>query len=105
MAEDAPCSASRATGGRGGGFHSAGDDGLPPGARAGDGARSREGAFYVWGLDEVRARLGESSRAFELRYGVLPGGNAPFDPQQEFDGLNILYTARSISDIARETSG
>ena len=24
--------------------------------------------------------------------GVLPNGNAPFDPQQEFDGKNILFT-------------
>jgi hypothetical protein len=35
---------------------------------------------------------------------VLANGNAPFDPQHEFEGRNILYTARSIADIARETS-
>ena len=34
---------------------------------------------------------------------MMPGGNAPFDPQEEFAGKNILYTARSIADIARET--
>ena len=62
-----------------------------------------EGAFYLWTADEVRQLLPETSRYFELRYGVLPNGNAPFDPQQEFDGKNILYTARSIADIARET--
>ena len=31
------------------------------------------------------------------------GGNAPHDPQQEFVGRNILYVARSIDDLARET--
>ena len=57
----------------------------------------------MWTNDEVRALLGEASRFFELRYGLLPTGNAPFDPHQEFEGKNILYTARSIADVARET--
>jgi uncharacterized protein len=37
-----------------------------------------------------------------LRYGILPEGNAPFDPHNEFTGKNLLYTARGIADIARE---
>ena len=87
-----------------GGFYSAKDaDSLPP-ESVGDGeARKMEGAFYLWTADEVRRLLGEASRPFELRYGVVPNGNAPFDPHQEFAGKNILYTARSIADIARET--
>ncbi|MDP2053035.1 MAG: thioredoxin domain-containing protein, partial [Acidobacteriota bacterium] len=38
---------------------------------------------------------------FEGRYGVLPNGNAPFDPQQEFVNKNLLHTAQSIADLAR----
>ncbi len=32
---------------------------------------------------------------------MLPNGNAPFDPQQEFVNKNLLYTALSIADIAK----
>ncbi|MEO8682412.1 MAG: thioredoxin domain-containing protein [Vicinamibacterales bacterium] len=85
----------------GGGFYSAEDaDSIPP-EQAGDPtAHKREGAFYVWGIDEVRAALGAESAVFEGRYGVLPNGNAPFDPQSEFTNKNLLYTALSIADIA-----
>ena len=38
---------------------------------------------------------------FEGRYGILPNGNAPFDPQHEFVNKNLLYTAQSIADIAK----
>ena len=73
-----------------GGFYSAEDaDSIPP------------GAFYIWGQDEVRAALGDDSLVFEGRYGVLPSGNAPFDPQQEFVNKNLLHTAQSIADLAR----
>ena len=87
-----------------GGFYSAEDaDSVPP-AKAGDPhAHKTEGAFYIWSADEIRAALGDDSRVFELRYGVQPGGNAPFDPQNEFGANNLLYTARSIADISRET--
>jgi hypothetical protein len=95
----------------GGGFHSAEDaDSVPPelardavaSAEASADSHKSEGAFYIWRLDEIRDALGGDSRAFELRYGVLPDGNAPFDPQSEFTGKNLLYTARGISDIAKE---
>ena len=59
-----------------------------------------EGAFYVWGIEEVRAALGADSAIFEGRYGLLPNGNAPFDPQQEFVNKNLLYTAQSLTDLA-----
>jgi hypothetical protein len=61
-----------------------------------------EGAFYVWPITEVRALLGDDSVVFERRYGLLPDGNAPFDPQSEFTGKNLLYTARGIAEIATE---
>jgi uncharacterized protein len=87
-----------------GGFHSAEDaDSIPPEQAGADHPHKTEGAFYVWTREELRARLGDDSLAFELRYGVLADGNAPFDPQNEFTGKNLLYTARSIADIAGET--
>ena len=87
-----------------GAFYSAEDaDSVPPEHAGVAGARKTEGAFYLWTTDEVRRLLPETSQYFELRYGVAPNGNAPFDPQHEFEGRNILFTARSIADIARET--
>ena len=86
-----------------GGFYSAEDaDSVPPEHANDANARKTEGAFYIWPVDEVRALLGEDSRAYELRYGLLPDGNAPFDPHNEFTGKNLLYTARGIGDIAKE---
>jgi uncharacterized protein YyaL (SSP411 family) len=88
----------------GGGFYSAEDaDSVPPDQAGMADARKSEGAFYIWPLAEVRALLGGDSRVFELRYGLLPDGNAPFDPHNEFTGRNLLYTARGISDIAQAT--
>ena len=87
----------------GGGFYSAEDaDSVPPEHATQAEARKTEGAFYIWPLDEVRQLLGEASPAFELRYGLTPEGNAPSDPHNEFTGKNLLYTARSITDIAKE---
>ncbi|MDO8681727.1 MAG: thioredoxin domain-containing protein [Acidobacteriota bacterium] len=96
----------------GGGFYSAEDaDSVPPdqvadphaatSAEATVPKHKMEGAFYVWGLDEVRAALGEDSAIFEGRYGLLPNGNAPFDPQQEFVDNNLLHTAQSLADLAQ----
>jgi len=89
-----------------GGFYSAEDaDSIPPDEAASAGAavpkHKMEGAFYIWGQDEVRTALGEDSLLFEGRYGVLPNGNAPFDPQQEFVNKNLLHTAQSIADLSR----
>ena len=85
----------------GGGFYSAEDaDSVPPDKTGDPHAHQMEGAFYVWGRDEVRAALGADSAIFERRYGVLASGNAPFDPQQEFVDKNLLYTAQSITDLA-----
>ena len=87
-----------------GGFYSAEDaDSVPPEQSGGARAHTRsEGAFYIWPLDEVREVLGDDSASFERRFGLLPDGNAPFDPQNEFVGKNLLYTARGIAEIASE---
>jgi uncharacterized protein YyaL (SSP411 family) len=87
-----------------GGFHSAEDaDSIPPEQADRANARKTEGAFYIWSIDELREALGDESGVFELRYGIVADGNAPFDPQNEFGRKNLLYTARGIADVARET--
>jgi uncharacterized protein YyaL (SSP411 family) len=103
-----------------GGFYSAEDaDSLPPdegtGAGRADGAaepdgagaghaRKKEGAFYLWRDEEIDALVGDDAPIVKLRFGFEPNGNAPHDPQQEFVGKNLLYVARSIDDIARQTA-
>jgi uncharacterized protein YyaL (SSP411 family) len=84
-----------------GGFYSAEDaDSVPPEAPE---SHKKEGAFYLWRDDELDALLGEDAAIVKLRFGVEPEGNAPQDPQQEFTGKNLLYVARSIDDIAKQT--
>ncbi len=87
-----------------GGVYSAEDaDSVPP-AQAGEpGAHATEGAFYIFSRDEVVEALGPDSSAWELRFGVLPGGNAPLDPQGEFGANNLFYTAKTIAAIAEQT--
>jgi uncharacterized protein YyaL (SSP411 family) len=87
-----------------GAFYSAEDaDSLEPATPDGQTPHKREGAFYVWEDEEIGEALGRSADFFRLRFGVLPEGNAPFDPQQEFTHKNLLYTARSIDEIASMT--
>jgi len=80
-----------------GGFTSAEDaDSLRPGSE-----EQGEGAFYVWTRAAVMNELGEAEGAlFCEAYGVEEEGNAPFDPQHEFTGLNILYRAAEDEDLA-----
>jgi len=86
-----------------GGFYSAEDaDSLPP-EDAEAGGHKKEGAFYLWRDAELDALLGEDAATVKRRFGIEPGGNAPLDPQQEFAGKNLLYVARSVDEIARET--
>jgi hypothetical protein len=89
-----------------GGFYSAEDaDSLPPErptANHQPPAKS-EGAFYIWRDEEIGQALADDADFFRLRYGILPDGNAPFDPQHEFTHKNLLYTARSIEEIAQMT--
>jgi uncharacterized protein YyaL (SSP411 family) len=92
----------------GGAFHSAEDaDSVPPehaDVPRNPGATAKphkmEGAFYIWTDEEVRDVLGADADVFRERYGVRPGGNAPFDPQNEFTNKNLLYTAKSIEEVA-----
>jgi uncharacterized protein len=85
-----------------GGFFSAEDaDSLPPGADAE--AHKVEGAFYTWSAAELRERLGADYDVFAATFGVREDGNAPSDPHGEFTGLNLLYTARSLEDVASST--
>ena len=87
-----------------GGFYSAEDaDSLPPEAADDPGAHKVEGAFYVWTAAEIRDLLGDDAPVFAQRFGLLEGGNAPADPQGEFTGKNLLYTAKSIEEVSRET--
>jgi uncharacterized protein len=86
-----------------GGFYSAEDaDSVPPEQAATEHPHKSEGAFYIWRDDEIGELLGEDAAIFRARYGVLPDGNAPFDPQEEFTGKNLLYMARPLETIALE---
>ena len=83
----------------GGGFYSAEDADSPkpesPGERG-------EGAFYLWSKNEVIDLLGkEGGEIFSYAYGIEEPGNAPFDPQREFEGKNILYRAHNVEEAAR----
>jgi uncharacterized protein len=86
---------------RDGGFYSAEDaDSIPP--ETPEGAK-KEGAFYLWRVDEVDALLGDAAEIVKLRFGMTADGNAPDDPHQEFTGKNLLYVARSVDDVAKQT--
>ena len=84
-----------------GGFYSAEDaDSIPP-EHAGDPhAHKSEGAFYIWSDQEIEVVLGEEADIARRRFGIEPDGNAPHDPQGEFTGKNLLYTAQSIDEIS-----
>ncbi|MEO8076825.1 MAG: thioredoxin domain-containing protein, partial [Acidobacteriota bacterium] len=85
----------------GGGFYSAEDaDSVPPDHAHIPGAYKSEGAFYIWSDEEIGALLGDDAAIARRRFGIEPEGNAPNDPQREFTGKNLLYTAQSIEDVA-----
>jgi uncharacterized protein YyaL (SSP411 family) len=84
-----------------GGFYSAEDaDSVPPEQSGIADAHKTEGAFYIWRDQEIGDVLGSDAAVFRLRYGVLPDGNAPADPQGEFTGRNLLYTAQALESVA-----
>ena len=86
--------------GAGGGFFSAEDADSP---RPENPEESGEGAFYVWSKKEILGVLGdEAGDLFCYYYGVEEAGNAPFDPQNEFTGKNILYVAQSLAETSRK---
>jgi uncharacterized protein len=81
-----------------GGFASAEDADSPRPERP---VESGEGAFYVWQKREIEEILGDDAPAFCYHYGVEEGGNAPYDPQHEFTGRNILFAAHNHGETAR----
>jgi hypothetical protein len=86
-----------------GGFYSAEDaDSVSPEDAAEGKTHKAEGAFYLWHASEVETLLGDDAAVVGRRFGIEKDGNAPVDPQQEFVGKNLLYTARSIDDLAQE---
>jgi len=81
-----------------GAFYSAEDADSPDPDKPG---HSGEGAFYIWREDEIRQCLGPlDASLFAHRYGVRAEGNVEHDPQQEFEGRNILYQAMSVEEAA-----
>jgi uncharacterized protein len=101
VAEDTLAYVMRDMTGPEGGFYSAEDaDSIPP-EHAGDARPHKaEGAFYIWSTAEIERLLGDDAAIAARRFGIEPGGNAPQDPQGEFTGKNLLYTAQSIDDVA-----
>jgi uncharacterized protein YyaL (SSP411 family) len=85
-----------------GGFYS-GEDADSPEMFSGDPSVKKEGAFYVWEVDEVRNML--DRQGFDITayyFGIKPDGNAINDPHGEFKGKNILFKAHSIKETADE---
>jgi uncharacterized protein YyaL (SSP411 family) len=81
-----------------GGFVSAEDADSPRPENPGE---SGEGAFYVWQKQEIEEILDGDAAVFCYHYGVEEAGNAPFDPQHEFTGRNILFAAHTREETAR----
>ncbi|MDG4476680.1 thioredoxin domain-containing protein [Thiovibrio frasassiensis] len=81
-----------------GGFYSAED---ADSIQAGNPKIHGEGLFYLWTQDEIVSILGkEHGEIFAYHYGVLEAGNALNDPQEEFNGKNILYVAHPLAETA-----
>jgi uncharacterized protein YyaL (SSP411 family) len=86
-----------------GAFYSAEDADSVPSHQAGESRPTKaEGAFYLWSHDDVGRLIGPDAPLVCARFGIEPEGNAPFDPHHEFAGLNILYQASDIEELARE---
>ena len=66
----------------------------------------KEGAFYMWPLQEIREVLGDAAPLFISHYYVKDQGNADLnprsDPHGEFGGLNCLRQAQTLQETARQ---
>ena len=83
-----------------GGLYSAEDADSPLAHNPG---RKGEGEFYLWKKDDVMSLLGEEhTKVLSLHFGIEQSGNAVSDPHGEFGGKNVLYTARTVEETARE---
>jgi uncharacterized protein YyaL (SSP411 family) len=81
-----------------GGFYSAEDADSP---RPENPTEEGEGSFYLWTSKEIMNILGdENGMIFSRYFGIEEGGNALADPQHEFTGRNILYSATSLEQSA-----
>lgn len=69
-----------------------------------DGAKKREGAFYIWTSQEIDDILGERAQLFKEHYYIKPSGNCDLsnmsDPHNEFTGKNILIERSGASEMA-----
>ncbi len=83
-----------------GGFYCAQDaDSLEP-EYIGKGEK-KEGAFYVWSVDELREILSpEEFKIACFHFGIEQSGNALADPLGEFVGKNILHIKHSLEETA-----
>jgi uncharacterized protein YyaL (SSP411 family) len=59
-----------------------------------------EGAFYLWTHEEVDAVAGADADLVRARFGIEHGGNAPFDPHEEFGRGNIPFVAKGLDELA-----
>lgn len=66
----------------------------------------KEGAFYMWPLQEIREVLGDAAPLFISHYYVKDQGNADLnprsDPHGEFGGLNCLRQAQTLQETAKQ---
>jgi uncharacterized protein YyaL (SSP411 family) len=81
-----------------GGFYSAQDADSVDSATG----EKKEGAFYVWSLNEIMAELPpQSSEIMAYHFGVQKDGNAEEDPHGEFTAKNILSVVHSQEETAK----
>jgi len=84
-----------------GGFYSAED--ADSAENAGMTHEKKEGAFYLWNVEEIIRHLGQKKAVvFMDYYGVFPDGNALHDPHGEFTGKNVLFMNGSLGEIAKK---
>ncbi len=89
-----------------GGFFSAEDaDSVDPedaeGAGPKEAPHKKEGAFFLWKEKEINQTLGNEEEAvFNYYFGILPDGNAEYDPHGEFIGKNVLFAAHNLTEAA-----
>lgn len=71
-----------------------------------DAKEKREGAFYVWSIEELNAAISDKDLASIARsyYTFRENGNAPSGPfnTAEVEGYNTLRIEKSIADLASE---
>ncbi|KAI0634762.1 hypothetical protein C8Q77DRAFT_1103957 [Trametes polyzona] len=86
-----------------GGFYSAEDaDSLP----TKDSTVKKEGAFYVWTSKQLDELLGADAELFKYHFGVKEERNCDpsHDIQGELKGQNVLYTAHTPEETAKQFS-